>query len=191
VNVDPFEFLIGLYTIIVGLGISLLVRSIGQMIEGRSRIRLYWVHTAWLALIFMAHVSSWFVLWQYHEVESWSVLECMMLLSVPILLYLVSHLAVPEINELGTERHDMRTFYYGSHRLIQGLLAVAMLVHTLNDALIMDGFAGTPAQMARFAFLAVLLPGVASSRPGVQSFQIVLLLFMAATSSLLFGYRIQ
>jgi len=55
----------------------------------------------------------------------------------------------------------------------------------------MDGFAGTPAQMARFAFLAVLLPGVASSRPGVQSFQIVLLLFMAATSSLLFGYRIQ
>jgi len=99
VNVDPFEFLIGLYTIIVGLGISLLVRSIGQMIEGRSRIRLYWVHTAWLALIFMAHVSSWFVLWQYHEVESWSVLECMMLLCVPILLYLVSHLAVPEIDE--------------------------------------------------------------------------------------------
>lgn len=188
---DPFEFLIGLYTIIVGLGISLLVRSVGQMIEGRQRIKLYWVHTAWLALIFMAHVSSWFVLWQYHEVESWSVLECMMLLSVPILLYLVSHLAVPEINELGTEQHDMRTFFYRSHRLIQGLLAVALLVHTLNDALIMDSIAARPAQVARFAFLAVLLPGTVSSNPKLQSAQIVLLLLMASMSSVLFGYRIQ
>jgi hypothetical protein len=191
VDVDPFEFLIGLYTIIVGLGISLLVRSVGQMIEGRRRIRRYWVHTSWLALIFMAHVFSWFVLWQYHEVGSWTVLECMMLLSVPILLYLVSHLAVPEINELGTELHDMRSFYYGSHRLIQGLLAVAMLVHTLNDALIMDSFAATPTQGVRFALLAVLVPGIVSSRPTVQAIQVVLLVSMAAMSSILFGYRIQ
>jgi hypothetical protein len=36
--VNVFEFLLALYSIIAGLGLSLLVRSIGQMIEARSRI---------------------------------------------------------------------------------------------------------------------------------------------------------
>ena len=188
---DPFEFLIGLYTIIVGLGISLLVRSVGQMIEGRGRIRFYWVHSAWLVLIFAAHVGSWFALWQYHGVESWTVLECMMLLLVPILLYLVSHLAVPEIDELGDEQHDMRSFYFGYHRLIQGLLVAVMVVQTVNDALIMDRFAATPSQVGRFVILAVLLPGFFSSKPAVHSAQVLLLLPLAMLGSAAFGYRIQ
>src|SRR6187549_1253077 len=55
-----FEFIVGLYAIIAGLGISLLVQSVGQLIEARQRVKLYWVHTVWIALIFVAHVSSWF-----------------------------------------------------------------------------------------------------------------------------------
>jgi hypothetical protein len=189
--VDPFEFLIGLYTIIVGLGISLLVRSVGQMIEGRKRIRFYWVHSAWLVLVFVAHVGSWFALWQYHGVESWTALECMLLLLVPILLYLVSHLAVPEIDELGDERHDMRSFYYGYNRLIQGLLVATMLVQTANDALIMDSFAATTPQIGRFAVLAILVPGLVSARPAVHAAQVVVLMSLALMGSAYFGYRIQ
>jgi hypothetical protein len=60
--VSIFEFLLTLYAIVAGLGVSLLVRSIGQMIEGRDRVRLYWVHTCWLALIFVSHVVSSFAL---------------------------------------------------------------------------------------------------------------------------------
>jgi hypothetical protein len=35
-----FEFLLALYAIVAGLGVSLLVRSVGQMIEARDRVRL-------------------------------------------------------------------------------------------------------------------------------------------------------
>jgi len=48
-----FEFLLALYAIVAGLGVSLLVRSVGQMIEARDRVRLYWVHGCWIALIFV------------------------------------------------------------------------------------------------------------------------------------------
>ena len=188
---DPFEFLIGLYTIIVGLGISLLVRSVGQMIDARERIRFYWVHNAWLVLVFIAHVGSWFALWQYHGLRSWTALECMMLLLVPILLYLVSHLSVPEIDELGDERHDMRGFYFGYYRLIQGLLAATLLVQTANEVLIMDSFAATPAQLGRFVILAMLVPGLVSARPSVHSAQVVVLMALALMGSAYFGYRIQ
>ena len=60
-----FEFIVGLYAIIAGLGISLLVQSVGQLIEARQRVQLYWVHTVWIALIFVAHVSSWFAFWRF------------------------------------------------------------------------------------------------------------------------------
>jgi hypothetical protein len=98
---------------------------------------------------------------------------------------------VPEIDELGDERHDMRSFYYGYNRLIQGLLAATMLVQTANDALIMDSFAATPSQLGRFAVLAVLVPGLVSARPSVHSVQVVVLTILAVMGSAYFGYRIQ
>jgi len=87
--VSIFEFLLTLYAIVAGLGVSLLVRSIGQMID-------YWVHTRWLALIFVSYVVSWFALWRFSQHAPWTVLQALLLLCVPILLYLISHLAVPE-----------------------------------------------------------------------------------------------
>jgi hypothetical protein len=123
--VSIFEFLLTLYAIVAGLGVSLLVRSIGQMIEARDRVRLYWVHTCWLALIFVSHVVSWFALWRFSQHAPWTVLQALLLLCVPILLYLISHLAVPELED--GRMHDMREYYYRHVRWMQGLL-LAVLV---------------------------------------------------------------
>jgi hypothetical protein len=41
-----FEFVVSLYVVIAGLGVTLLVRNIGQMIESRDRITFYWVQAA-------------------------------------------------------------------------------------------------------------------------------------------------
>jgi hypothetical protein len=187
---DPFEFLIGLYTIIIGLGISLLVHSVGQMIEGKTRVRRYWVHSFWIVLIFVAHVVSWFALWQYHGNLDWNVLEALLLLLVPITLYLVSYLAVPEITELGKDQHDMRTFYYGRHRLLQGLMALAVILMMINDALIMNTFTTSGAQIGRFAVLLVLVPGIISARPAIHAAQVVILLIHAGIGSPLYGFHI-
>jgi hypothetical protein len=37
--VDLFSYVVSLYGVIAGLGVILLVRSVGQMIESRARIR--------------------------------------------------------------------------------------------------------------------------------------------------------
>ncbi len=187
---DPFEFLIGLYTIIVGIGISLLVRSVGQMLEAGSRVQHYWIHWAWIGFIFTQHVASWFVLWQYHKVEEWTLLECLLLLLVPILLYLMSHFAAPEIEEGGGESFDMRRYYYARSRWFQGLSIGAVLVSMLNDALVMHSLASTPAQIGRFAVLAVLLPGFLSRRPAVHAAQVAVFSVMIVAGSIFWGNRI-
>jgi hypothetical protein len=131
-----FEFLMALYAIVAGLGVSLLVRSVGQMIEARDRVQLYWVHSCWIALVFVAHVVSWFALWRFAGHAPWTVLQALLLLCVPILLYLISHLAVPELDDGRT--HEMRGYYYRHGRWMQGLL-LAVLVSGAAAQLVIEG----------------------------------------------------
>ncbi len=171
-----FEFLLALYAIVAGLGVSLLVLSIGELIEARDRVRLYWVHTCWLALIFVAHVVSWFALWKFSGHSPWTVLQALLLLCIPILLYLISHLAVPSLDD---ERvHDMREYYYRHVRWMQGLL-LAVLVCAGAAELVIQGrtdFVGSGA--LRAAMAAILLPGIVSLRPAVHAVQAVVLVIV-------------
>lgn len=173
-----FEFLLALYAIVAGLGVSLLVRSIGQMIEARDRVRLYWVHSCWIALVFVGHVVSWFALWRYAGHEPWTVLQALLLLSLPILLYLISHLAVPELED--DRVHDMREYYYRHARWTQGLLlgvlvAGALAHHVIEGSLDLSGARGVRAAMA-----VILLPGIISRHPTVHAVQAALLLLVMA-----------
>jgi hypothetical protein len=45
---------------------------------------------------------------------------------VPILLYLISHLAVPELED--DRVHDLRAYYFRHARWTQGLLVMAIAV---------------------------------------------------------------
>jgi hypothetical protein len=167
-----------LYTIVAGLGISLLVRSIGQVIEARDRVRLYWVHTCWVALIFVSHVVSWFSLWGYAQNTSWTILQALLLLCIPMLLYLVSHLAVPELED--GRVHDLREYYFRHARWMQGLLLTVIVAGALAHYVIAGQLDFSGGRGIRGAMAAILLPGIISLRPAVHAVQAVLLLLVMA-----------
>jgi hypothetical protein len=169
-----FEFLLALYAIVAGLGISLLVRSVGQMIEARDRLQLYWVHTCWIALAFVGHVVSWFTLWKFHDHAPWTILPALLLLLVPILLYLISHLAVPELED-GVV-HDMRVYYFRHARWIQGLLLGVVVAGAVAHVAIEGAVDLTGMRGVRASIALILLPGLFTLRPRVHATQAVLLL---------------
>ena len=173
-----FEYLLTLYAIVAGLGVSLLVRSVGQIIEARDRVQLYWVHTCWIGLVFVAHVVSWFVLWRFSGHSPWTILDALLLLGVPILLYLVSHLAVPELDD--DREHDMRAYYYRHARWIQGLMLVAVVDGALAQILIEGHIDLSGARGVRAALVLVLLPGTMSDHPRLHGVQAVLLMVVMA-----------
>jgi hypothetical protein len=173
-----FEFLLALYAIVAGLGVSLLVRSIGQMIEARDRVRLYWVHTCWIALVFVGHVVSWFALWRYAHHQPWTILQALLVLCVPILLYLISHLAVPELED--GRIHDMREYYFRHARWTQGLLLGVLVAGALAHHVIEGGFDLSGARGVRASMAAILVPGIISVHPKVHAAQAALLLLVMA-----------
>ena len=173
-----FEFLLALYAIVAGLGVSLLVRSVGQMIEARDRVRLYWVHSCWIALVFVGHVVSWFALWRYAQHSPWTILQALLLLCVPILLYLISHLAVPELED--DRVHDMREYYFRHARWTQGLLLGVLVAGALAHFVIEGSLDLTGARGVRAAMAVVLVPGIISRHPTVHAVQAALLLVVMA-----------
>jgi hypothetical protein len=136
-------------------------------------VRLYWVHTIWLGLMFVAHVFSWFSLWSFADHEQWTVLEALLLLGPPILLYLISHLAVPELENGAI--HDLRAYYYRHARWIQALLLAALVANVAAQRLIDDGSHLAAGRAVRIAMALILLPGIASLRPALHGCQAVLL----------------
>jgi hypothetical protein len=174
-----FEFLLALYSIVAGLGMSLVVRSIAQMIEARQRIRLYWVHSVLIAVVFLAQVVSWFSLWQFADHSPWTVADTLVLLSIPLILYLVGHLAVPELED-GLV-HDMREYYFRHARWAHGLMLAVVVISLAGEAFILGHFELTPARVLRIALGAVFLPGVLTVKPAVHSVQAALLLVLIAT----------
>lgn len=173
-----FEFLLALYAIVAGLGVSLLVRSVGQMIEARGRVRLYWVHTCWIALIFVGHVVSWFALWRYADHAPWTILQALLLLSVPTFLYLISHLAVPELDD--DRPHDMRDYYFRHARWTQGLLLAVLVAGALAHYVIEGQLDLTGARGVRAAMCLILVPGIISRNPRVHAVQATLLVLVMA-----------
>ena len=168
-----FEFLLALYAIVAGLGVSLLVTSVGQLIEARDRVRLYWVHSCWIALTFVGHVVSWFTIWRFHEHAPWTVLQALLLLCVPILLYLISHLAVPDRED--GRSPDMRDDYFRHARWTQGLLRGVVVAGALSHFVIDNDFDLSGARGVRASIALILLPGIVSLNPRVHAAQAVLL----------------
>ena len=176
-----FEFLLTLYAIVAGLGVSLLVRSIGQMIEARDRVRLYWVHSGWIVLTFVGYVVSWFGLWQYADHHPWTVVQALLLLSAPILLYLVSHLAVPELED--DRFHDMRSYYFQHARWLQGLLLAVLVAAVLEDLVIAGRLDFGAGRGVRAAMAVILIPGLFTNRPAVHEVQTALLLLIISLTA--------
>jgi hypothetical protein len=171
--VTIFEFLLALYAIVAGLGVSLLVTSVGQMIEARDRVRFYWVHFCWIALTFVGHVVSWFTIWRFRDHTPWTVLDGLLLLSAPILLYLISHLVVPDLED--DRIHDLRDYYFRHARWTQGLLLGVVVAGALSHIMIENRFDLSGGRGVRASLILILLPGIVSLNPRLHAAQAVLL----------------
>jgi hypothetical protein len=123
-------------------------------------------------------VVSWFALWRYAQHQPWTILQALLLLCVPILLYLISHLAVPELKD--GRIHDMREYYFRHARWTQGLLLGVLVAGALAHHVIEGDLDLTGARGVRAAMGLILVPGIISRHPTVHAVQAALLLLVMA-----------
>lgn len=131
---DPFSYLSVLISIILALGMTRVLAGVGEMLQARSRRRIYWVHVAWVANLFLYLVVAWWIFYRWRNQQPWTFFLFIFVLISPTILYLASILLFPPESALD-EFVDYRMHYYSNHRAFFLLFATFTPVDVVDSLL--------------------------------------------------------
>jgi len=67
-----FEYLSVLISIILALGMTRVLGGVGEMLQARSRHRIYWVHVIWIVNLFLYLVIAWWIFYRWRDQQPWT-----------------------------------------------------------------------------------------------------------------------
>lgn len=94
--VDPFEYVIILTSLILGLGITQILINVADMLSNLNRVTVSYAHTLLIIVVFNLHIQEWWV--SYHTakmIEEWTITLVLFVLAYPIALFTLARLIFP------------------------------------------------------------------------------------------------
>lgn len=183
---DRFSFVMVLFSIIVGLGITELLTNIARQIQQHARSRPYWLHSFLVAIIFVAFLQQWWEMWSLQTQEMWSFPVLLLMLGGPVCLYVISHLMFPDEIE-GT---DFKAIYFDDARIIYILAALAVTLATLFRPLSFGFPLFVTDNLASFGFLLSFIVLAISKNRWVHGIIVPLMLIALLSDILIFNMSI-
>lgn len=127
---SQLEFLITLLSIIVGLGLADLARSVRNLVRPRQPVRWHWLPLAWVVITFLMVANFWWGYYDGLQLDVWrNYFAFLLLLGEVMSLYLVCAFALPDLQRGDPMRPeappsnasgaalDLETFHFStSHR---------------------------------------------------------------------------
>ena len=123
---QPFEVLMILVSIIVGLGITQLLAGVVRLMRGE--LEGYWIHWVWVLNVFLLLLQYCWSLFDLEAQSDWVFLQLMQRLTPPILLYLAASLLFPARNE----DSSMVSFYIEKRKPVFGLLVLLTIFYAVQ-----------------------------------------------------------
>lgn len=119
---DAFNYLSVMVSLVLGLGLTQLFAGIGNMVQIRRRMKPYWLHSVWIALLIALHLQMWWSFWAMRIVQDWTYAGFTYVLIGPATLGVASHIILPELidGHIDVEKH-----YYDTRKVFFSMLAVA------------------------------------------------------------------
>ncbi|HEX6036836.1 hypothetical protein [Longimicrobium sp.] len=162
------EYLSVLVSIIVGLGLSRLLGSVGKLLSRRRRVRPYLPAVASAVLVFLAHVQFWWGSFDFGERIENNFFAFLVFLLTPILLYLAAVLVLPELDQDDSGEVSLREHYFEARPWFFGLTALVPVATAVRNA----GFQGDPFwnqdRPFELAFLLIALVGLLTANARVH-----------------------
>ena len=131
---NAFEYLSVLISIILALGMTRVLAGVGEMLQARSRRRIYWVHAVWIVNLFLYLVIAWWIFYRWRNEQLWTFFLFVFVLISPTILYLASLLLFPREGAVD-EFVNYKTHYYANHRAFFILFAVFTPVDIFDSLL--------------------------------------------------------
>ena len=130
----PFEYVSVLISIILGLGITLVLTGIAEMIKRWKNITHFWPYLIWIALVFVLHLQEWWICYDLKSVTSWSLPSFLFVVSYPILLFIMANLIFP--TDWSKEGLDIREFYFSSYTKFFVCMILLIIISIIQNVLL-------------------------------------------------------
>src|SRR5467141_5098277 len=128
-----FEYLSVLISIILALGMTRVLAGVGEMLQARSRRRIYWVHALWIVNLFLYLVVAWWIFYRWRNQQPWTFFLFLFVLISPTILYLASLLLFPREGDVDLAV-EYKTHHYANRRaffILFGLFTPVDIVDSL------------------------------------------------------------
>jgi hypothetical protein len=106
----PFEYVSVLISIILGLGITLVLTGIAELIKRWSNVVHFWPYQLWIALVFVLHIQEWWATYDLKTITTWNLPSFLFVILYPILLFILANLLFP--SKWPKKGIDMKAFYF-------------------------------------------------------------------------------
>jgi hypothetical protein len=149
---SPFEYVIVLISIILGLGITTILTGVAELIKQTKLSSLYTPYIIWIALVFVLHFQDWWLSYQWKSLEVWELHSFLLIVLYPINLYILAHLLFPAGL---SPTFDSKQFYIDHYpRLF--ISAIILIILSTIQNITFEGYTFVT-QIPKFIVLAILL----------------------------------
>jgi hypothetical protein len=94
--VRGFDFLIVLFSVLLGLSLSRLLVGLARVVVDPER-RIHWLPLLWTIQLFAFQVTLWWLIYQRADQPTWTFVHYLVLMAYPVLLYFQGVLLYPEL----------------------------------------------------------------------------------------------
>jgi hypothetical protein len=94
-----FEYVTVIVSVVLALGFSHLLGSIGSIIPNPGRVRGYWLHFVWVFLLLTLHFQFWLGLWGLRSRQEFPVPLIASFLAAASLIFVAARVLVPELHD--------------------------------------------------------------------------------------------
>lgn len=132
---SPFEYVSVLISIILGLGITLVLTGLAEMIKRWKTITHFWPYLIWIVLVFVLHLQEWWICYDLKSVPSWSLPAFLFVISYPILLFIMANLLFPT-NWSGNL--NLKEFYFNSNTKFFVCAILLIVISIIQNVVLLD-----------------------------------------------------
>lgn len=153
---ESFQHIAALISIIIGLGLTQILKNINALIKERRSVKFYWLSLYWAAGTFVLQIQWWWGIYRMKSLETWDFHFFMFLILNPISMYLASGTVLPQVHQ--GMRTDLRSHYFENSRWFFLLCACNPLLDILRKVIFQQQFlsSGNIANIFPFVFLVSL-----------------------------------
>jgi hypothetical protein len=184
IQIAPYQHVVVVMSIVLGLSLTQLLKGIAQLYRARSRVRPYWLHSAWVGLLVVFGLLLWWTYWNYRDVGEWTFFRFVLYLSPMIVFYFLTAIVIPDPSDPVT---NLRDYYFASRVGFFGVFALYGVVASLTAVLVR----GLPlldiSNFFRLAMVLLLLLAMRSASERIHGVVLVL----GGILMLVFIFRIQ